>query len=79
MPVKSDATQPVLPSVSPIRLLPSEMIAPRTLGKKEVAVLPVTIVLRRTIGSPRLLLRPPLTKVAEFPLTVQLVSATVPS
>src|ERR1700722_10534767 len=45
VPVRSDATQPVLPSVAPIRLWPREVTAKATSGFAKVAVLTATIVL----------------------------------
>ena len=47
VPVRSEPTQPELPSVSPIRLLPWEVKVPKASGPLVVAVFPATMVLPR--------------------------------
>ena len=79
VPVRSEPTQPELPSVLPIRLLPWEAMVPRASGPRGgrvpchdgVAEGHRAVVCRCT--------RPPPLSPAELPLTVQLVSVVVPS
>ena len=47
VPVRSEPTQPELPSVLPIRLWPWEAKVPNTSGPLVVAVFPATMVLPR--------------------------------
>ena len=77
VPVRSVPDQPELPSVSPIRLLPSEAKVPLASGPLVVAVFPATIVLPSVMVVSESLARPPPLS-AELPLTVQLVSVVVP-
>ena len=51
VPVRSEPTQPLLPSVSPIRLLPWEVMPPATSGPLG-AVLPAMIVLPSVVVPP---------------------------
>ena len=74
VPVRSEPTQPELPSVSPIRLLPLEAKVPRASGPLVLAVFTATRVLPR-VAVPTLYRPPPL--LAELPLMVQLVSVMV--
>ena len=76
VPVRSEATQPELPLVSPIRLLPREAKVPRTSGPLVAAVFAATMVLPRVTVPLELSTPPP--SVAELPLTVQSVSVVVP-
>ncbi len=75
MPVRSEATQPLLPSVLPTRLWPCEVKVPET-SAPVPAVLPATIVLP-SVAVPVLTRPPPV--LAELALTVQLMSVTVPA
>ena len=59
VPVRSEPTQPELPSVSPIRLLPWEVKVPETHRAAVPAVFPATMVLPRVTVLP-----PPLIKAA---------------
>ena len=60
VPVRSEPTQPELPSVSPIRLLPWEAnVADVTSGAAVVAVFPATIVLPSVDRAVVALYRPP--------------------
>src|SRR5262249_31043565 len=89
VPVRSVLTQPVLPSVLPMRLWPRDVMLPpvrRTSGPLLLAaVFPATIVLPKTGLDPPDINRPPppvlgpSNLVGESPLTVQLVSVTGPS
>ena len=78
VPVRSEPTQPELPSVSPIRLLPWEAKVPNASGPLVVAVFPATMVLPSGHRAVTSLSRPPPLLAAELPLTVQLVSVVVP-
>ena len=55
VPVRSEPTQPELPSVSPIRLCPREAKVPTASGPLVVAVFPATIVLPRVTVAARLI------------------------
>ena len=77
VPVRSEPTQPVLPSVLPIRLWPREAKVPNASGPLVVAVFPATMVLPR-VTVPLALYKPPPSPSAELPLTVQLVSVVAP-
>ena len=81
VPVRSEPTQPELPSVSPIRLLPWDVkdvpAFSKASGPLPVAVFPATIELATFIVPARRYSPPPL-PVVELPLTVQLVSVVVP-
>ena len=59
VPVRSEPTQPELPSVSPIRLLPWEAKVPKASGPLVVAVFSATMVLVSVAVLPPLLYRPP--------------------
>src|SRR5262249_1298137 len=81
VPVRSDPTLPVLPSILPIRLWPSETKAPNPSGFPVAAVLPATIVFATKIvlpETPTLKARPPPVAAEELPLTVQFVSVVAP-
>ena len=78
VPVRSEPTQPELPSVLPIRLWPREVKVPKTSGPLVVAVFPATMVLPMVDRAADVLYRPPPLSPAELPLTVQLVSVVVP-
>ena len=77
VPVRSEPTQPELPSVSPIRLLPWEVKVPNDVGPAVVAVFAGHDGVA-DVAVPRSLYRPPPLPPAELPLTVQLVSVAVP-
>src|SRR5262245_55685833 len=82
VPVRSalgpEVSQPEVPAVLPIRLLPWEVTTPRTSGIPP-PVFPATIVLV-SVAVPPLLNRPPPPRLVlvVLPLTVQLVSVAVP-
>ena len=76
MPVRSESTQPELPSITSIRLLPSEAKIPTASGPPSVPVFAATIVLPMLTTLLSLSMPPPSTP-AELPLRVQLVSAVV--
>ena len=78
MPVRSELTQPELPSVAPIRLLPREVKAARGVGPAVLAVFPgddrVAQVHRGRAASVE---QAAAILTAELPLTVQLVSVAL--
>ncbi len=63
MPVRSELTQPVLPSVSPIKLFPCEAKVPRASGPLVLAVLSATMVLPMVTVPLTLSMPPPLAAV----------------
>src|SRR5436190_1471580 len=78
-PVRSEATQPLLPSVLPMRLLPREVttVAPKTSGP-DVAVFPATIVFVSLAVLPDWLKTPPPLRLVELLLLVHVVEVAVP-
>ena len=78
MPVRSEPTQPVLPSISPIRLVPCEVKVPRASGPLVVAVFPATIVLPMVRVVPGSLAMPP-PEEALLPVIVSSTAVSVPA
>ena len=76
VPVRSEPTQPVLPSVSPIRLLPWEATVPKASGPLVLAVFPATMVLPSVTVLPDVMSRPPPLSPQELPLMVQSVNVS---
>ena len=77
VPVRSEPSQPELPSVSPIRLKPREPKVPNTSGPLPVAEFTATMVLRIWTVPFALNIPPP--RAALLALIVQLVSEVAPS
>src|SRR5689334_6915999 len=75
VPVRSEATQPELRSVLPIRLDSLEVTDPSTSGPLVLAVYVATMVLARLRGT--LLIMPPPWWAAVLPVMVQLISVVV--
>ena len=77
VPVRSELTQPELPSVLPIRLWPWESKVPRTSGPLVVTAFAGHDGVAERDRARSTLYRPPPPSVAELPLTVQSVSVVV--
>ena len=79
VPVRSEVPQPLLPSVSPIRLFPREAKVPTASGLVVLPVFTATMVLPMFTVLLASLPTPPPPVVAELALTVQLISVAMPA